>query len=140
MTVAENLVMARGDVPAVIDWRRERAERSRVHGGDAVPGAARRAAWAALAAGERQKPEILKQLYLQRRFLILDEPTSVLTPQEADEVLGLMRGLARAAASDGADHHPQVPRGATLRRSSHGAAARRAWSAAARCNDCRPRR
>ena len=43
-----------------------------------------------LAAGEKQKVEILKQLYLQRRFLILDEPTSVLTPAEADEMLGLM--------------------------------------------------
>ena len=43
-----------------------------------------------LAAGEKQKLEILKQLYLERRFLILDEPTSVLTPQEADEVLGLL--------------------------------------------------
>jgi general nucleoside transport system ATP-binding protein len=48
----------------------------------------------ALAAGERQKCEILKQLYLGRRFLILDEPTSVLTPQEADEVLGLLRDMA----------------------------------------------
>ena len=47
-----------------------------------------------LAAGERQKTEILKQLYLQRRFLVLDEPTSVLTPQEAEEMLGLMQGLA----------------------------------------------
>lgn len=48
-----------------------------------------------LSAGEKQKLEILKQLYLRRRFLILDEPTSVLTPQEADEVLGLMHALTR---------------------------------------------
>jgi simple sugar transport system ATP-binding protein len=47
----------------------------------------------ALSAGDRQKSEILKQLYLDRRFLILDEPTSVLTPQEADEVLGLLRAM-----------------------------------------------
>jgi simple sugar transport system ATP-binding protein len=47
-----------------------------------------------LAAGEKQKLEILKQLYLDRHFIILDEPTSVLTPQEADEVLGLMRDMA----------------------------------------------
>src|SRR3954465_4897601 len=47
----------------------------------------------AISAGERQKCEILKQLYLQRRFLILDEPTSVLTPGEADEVLGMLREM-----------------------------------------------
>ena len=47
-----------------------------------------------LAAGEKQKLEILKQLYLGSRFLILDEPTSVLTPQEADEVLGLVSDMA----------------------------------------------
>jgi simple sugar transport system ATP-binding protein len=46
-----------------------------------------------LAAGEKQKLEILKQLYLDQRFLILDEPTSVLTPGEADEMLGLVRGM-----------------------------------------------
>ena len=50
----------------------------------------------ALAAGEKQKLEILKLLYLDQRFLILDEPTSVLTPGEADEMLGLLRGMAQA--------------------------------------------
>ena len=47
-----------------------------------------------LAAGEKQKLEILKLLYLDQRFLILDEPTSVLTPGEADEILGLLRDMA----------------------------------------------
>ena len=51
---------------------------------------------AALAAGEKQKLELLKQLYLKPRLLILDEPTSVLTPQEADEVLGHVREFARS--------------------------------------------
>jgi simple sugar transport system ATP-binding protein len=50
----------------------------------------------AISAGERQKCEILKQLYLKRKFLILDEPTSVLTPQEADEVLGMLRDMVVA--------------------------------------------
>ena len=50
----------------------------------------------ALAAGEKQKLEILKQLYLGVRVLILDEPTSVLTPQESDEVLSHARKLADA--------------------------------------------
>jgi simple sugar transport system ATP-binding protein len=49
-----------------------------------------------LAAGEKQKVEILKQLALQNRILILDEPTSVLTPQEADEVLGHLRAMTLA--------------------------------------------
>ena len=48
-----------------------------------------------LAAGEKQKLEILKLLYLDQRLLILDEPTSVLTPDEADEILGLLRGMAQ---------------------------------------------
>jgi general nucleoside transport system ATP-binding protein len=47
-----------------------------------------------LSAGEKQKLAILKQLYLKPRLLILDEPTSVLTPQEADEVLGLLKDRA----------------------------------------------
>jgi ABC-type uncharacterized transport system ATPase subunit len=49
----------------------------------------------ALAAGEKQKLEILKQLYLGRKLLFLDEPTSVLTPAEANEVLGLLHALTR---------------------------------------------
>jgi energy-coupling factor transporter ATP-binding protein EcfA2 len=44
----------------------------------------------------KQKLELLKQLYLKPRLLILDEPTSVLTPQEADEVLGHVRDFARS--------------------------------------------
>jgi simple sugar transport system ATP-binding protein len=93
MTAAENLVMARADVPLVIDWK---AERKRLDDFLSrmpfkipldIP-------LGTLAAGERQKAEILKQLYLQRRLLVLDEPTSTLTPQEAEDVLNLMRSLA----------------------------------------------
>jgi general nucleoside transport system ATP-binding protein len=95
MTVAENLVLARDDVPAVVDWRKERNELARflARMPFQVPLNAR---VADISAGERQKCEILKQLYLKRRFLILDEPTSVLTPGEADEVLGMLRSLVVA--------------------------------------------
>jgi simple sugar transport system ATP-binding protein len=48
-----------------------------------------------LAAGQKQKVEILKQLYLGTTALILDEPTSVLTPSEADEVMTILSGMAR---------------------------------------------
>ncbi|MFK7762214.1 MAG: ABC transporter ATP-binding protein [Roseobacter sp.] len=94
LTVAENLVISRDDAPSIIDWRAERRdlqafmERMPFHVPLDQP-------VRALAAGEKQKLEILKQLYLGRRFLILDEPTSVLTPDEADEVLSHMRALCQ---------------------------------------------
>ena len=93
MTVAENLVMSRLEVPAVINWRQERAalDAFMARMPFKVPLGAR---IDELAAGERQKTEILKQLWLERKLLILDEPTSVLTPDEADEMLGLLRGMA----------------------------------------------
>lgn len=95
MTVAENLVLARDDVPAMVDWRKEKKELesflSRMP--FKVPLDAK---VSDISAGERQKCEILKQLYLKRRFLILDEPTSVLTPGEADEVLGMLRAMVVA--------------------------------------------
>jgi ABC-type uncharacterized transport system ATPase subunit len=47
-------------------------------------------------AGQKQKVEILKQLYLHSKILILDEPTSVLTPVEADEVLGILLRMVEA--------------------------------------------
>jgi general nucleoside transport system ATP-binding protein len=94
MSVAENLVMGRSHVPPVIDWKAERRELDAFMARMpfAVP---LDAAVASLAAGEKQKVEILKQLYLDRRLLILDEPTSVLTPAEADEVLGMLRDRVR---------------------------------------------
>ena len=95
MSVAENLLLATTTIPFRIDWRREREtlERMLADMPFRVPLGAQ---VSALSAGEKQKVEILKQLYLGHRLLILDEPTSVLTPQEADEVLGLLRGMARA--------------------------------------------
>lgn len=95
LTVAENLVISRADAPAVIDWRREMARLRDFM--DRMPfrvALDRRVS--SLSAGEKQKLEILKLLYLEQRFLILDEPTSVLTPGEADEILGLLGQMARA--------------------------------------------
>ena len=92
MTVAENLVIAKGELPLRIDWKAERAALDIFM--RTVPFKIDLDARAAsLAAGEKQKVEIIKQLFLRRRFLILDEPTSVLTPSEADEILGLLRDL-----------------------------------------------
>lgn len=95
MTVAENLLLARGNLPLVLNRKAYRDELNRFIGStpfrlplDATP--------MQLSAGQKQKLEILKQLFLRPRVLILDEPTSVLTPQEADEVLGALRERAHA--------------------------------------------
>ncbi|MBU4529591.1 MAG: ABC transporter ATP-binding protein [Hoeflea sp.] len=97
LTAAENLVIARENAPAVIDWRKEReglqAFLKTMPFSVALDQPVNR-----LAAGEKQKLELLKQLYLGRHFLILDEPTSVLTPSEADELLGMVRDLTQAGA------------------------------------------
>ena len=95
MTVAENLVMARADVPARVRWRREH-ERLTVFMTRVPFQLDLDERIDRLAAGEKQKVEILKQLYLERRFIVLDEPTSVLTPAEADAVLGMLKAMARA--------------------------------------------
>ena len=95
LTGAENLVISRQEVPGVIDWSKE---------GKALAAFMERMPFRVpldvptgqLAAGQKQKLEILKQLYLGRHFLVLDEPTSVLTPGEAEEVLGLVRGMTEA--------------------------------------------
>lgn len=47
-----------------------------------------------LAVGEQQRVEILKALYRGAALLILDEPTAVLTPQEVDELFGVLRQMA----------------------------------------------
>ncbi len=94
MTVAENLLLAGGRTPALIDWPRARAE-LRAFLATTPFSLALDATPASLSAGEKQKLELLKQLYLRPRLLILDEPTSVLTPQEADEVLAFVRAVAR---------------------------------------------
>ena len=45
--------------------------------------------------GQQQRCEILKMLYRQAEILIFDEPTAVLTPQEIDELMEIMKGLAK---------------------------------------------
>jgi len=47
-----------------------------------------------LPVGVQQRVEILKALYRNVKMLILDEPTAVLTPQEADDLFKVMQGLA----------------------------------------------
>ncbi|MGJ8532757.1 MAG: ABC transporter ATP-binding protein [Alphaproteobacteria bacterium] len=97
LTAAENLVIAREDAPHRIDWKKERkaldAFMATMPFNVPLDQPVNR-----LAAGEKQKLELLKQLYLGRHFLILDEPTSVLTPDEATELLGMVRDLTQSGA------------------------------------------
>ncbi|WP_236896563.1 ABC transporter ATP-binding protein [Devosia sp. SL43] len=93
LTAAENLVISRADAPSVIDWRKEKKALAEFM--EQMPfKVPLDAQVSSLSAGEKQKLEILKLLYLDQRFMILDEPTSVLTPGEADEMLGLLGEMA----------------------------------------------
>ena len=95
LTAADNLVVNRADAPAVIEWRKKMKALEAFL--DRMPfRVPLDKSVSAMAAGEKQKLEILKLLYLDQRFLILDEPTSVLTPSEADEILGLLHDMAHA--------------------------------------------
>ena len=49
--------------------------------------------------GMQQRTEILKMLYRDNEILIFDEPTAVLTPQEIDELMSIMKGLAAEGKS-----------------------------------------
>ena len=52
-----------------------------------------------ISVGMQQRTEILKMLYRDNEILIFDEPTAVLTPQEIDELMEIMRGFTREGKS-----------------------------------------
>ncbi|HXH98485.1 MAG TPA: ATP-binding cassette domain-containing protein, partial [Gaiellaceae bacterium] len=95
-TVAENLVLGdrrgagrhfRIDPAAVEEQVRELGERYR------LPVDPRAHIWQ-LSVGEQQRVEILNALYQDARILVLDEPTAVLTPEEADTLFVTLRQMA----------------------------------------------
>lgn len=94
MTVAENIVLSRPNLPPLIDWSTEIQLLQKKMAGMPFQIDLHRPV-RDLAVGEKQKVEITKQLLLDTKVLILDEPTSVLTPTEADEVLGKIHQLAQ---------------------------------------------
>lgn len=99
MTVAENIILGLKETGAVPDMRKiigEIREISEHYNLEVDPNAY---IWQ-LGVGEQQRVEILKQIYRGAEILILDEPTAVLTPQEADElneILKQMTGEGRSA-------------------------------------------
>ena len=124
MTVAENIVLASEprrngvllDTAAAERRVRELAEQFSFH---IDPHARVRD----ITVGQQQRVEILKALYRGADILILDEPTAVLTPQEAVELFEILEA-PRRGGDVGHLHLAQAERGARDRRPHHRAAAR----------------
>ena len=95
-TVAENVAL--GAAPAILakaTIENQVAELAERFGLQTEPG---REIWQ-LSMGERQRVEILKALWRDARVLILDEPTAVLTPAEADELGRITKAMANEGRS-----------------------------------------
>ena len=94
MTVAENIVLAaeptRDGVLLDLRAAEERVRELSQRYGLAVDPRAR---IEDITVGQQQRVEILKALYRGADILVLDEPTAVLTPQEAQELFEIVRGL-----------------------------------------------
>ena len=74
-----------------------------------------------LSVGQRQRVEIVRCLLQEPRLLIMDEPTSVLTPQETEQLFGVLRKLAKQGCavlfiSHKLDEVKQLTRRATILR------------------------
>ena len=95
MTVAENIAVALSDEWTLDAVRSKLGEISRTYG---LALDADRAVWT-LSAGERQRIEIVRCLLQSPRLLILDEPTSVLTPQEAEHLFVTLDKLSAEGCS-----------------------------------------
>jgi simple sugar transport system ATP-binding protein len=94
MTVAENIVLATeprrlGVLLDYVSARKRVRELSERYGLAVDPGAR----IDRITVGQQQRVEILKALYRGADILILDEPTAVLTPQEAQELFEIIRSL-----------------------------------------------
>jgi ABC-type uncharacterized transport system ATPase subunit len=91
-TVAENIALGLADTPFLRPTRRlarRIGELGRRYGLEVDPDAR---VWQ-LSPGEQQRVEIIKALLQGARLLILDEPTSVLTPQEAERLFLVLRRM-----------------------------------------------
>ncbi|MDR7434706.1 MAG: ABC transporter ATP-binding protein [Armatimonadota bacterium] len=97
LSVMENLLMGMDSCPFVLrqDLARRIEELSRRYGLQVDP---RAKVWQ-LSVGEQQRVEVLKLLYREARILILDEPTSVLTPLEVRNLFSTLRQLASEGRS-----------------------------------------
>ena len=100
MTVAENIVLAEeptrdGILLDIAEAERRVQEISDRYGLAVDPGARIQD----ITVGQQQRVEILKALYRDADILVLDEPTAVLTPQEAQELFEVVRQLTARGKS-----------------------------------------
>lgn len=89
LTVAENVALGLDGKESFKDMSARLQEVSNVYG---LPLDPKREVWQ-LSVGERQRIEIVRALMQNPKFLILDEPTAVLTPQEADQLFVVLERL-----------------------------------------------
>src|ERR1700754_4462073 len=89
LTVAENVALGLDGRESFKDMSARLEQVSRVYG---LPLDPKRDVWR-LSVGERQRIEIVRALMQDPKFLILDEPTAVLTPQEADQLFVVLERL-----------------------------------------------
>jgi len=89
LTVAENVALGLSTGEPLAAMTQRLVDLSRVYG---LPLEPAREVWR-LSVGERQRIEIVRALMQNPKLLILDEPTSVLTPQETDQLFITLRSL-----------------------------------------------
>ena len=98
-TVLENIILGVEDTSKGLlqkkDARRKILELSQKYGLQVDPDAKIED----ISVGMQQRTEILKMLYRDNDILIFDEPTAVLTPQEIEELMQIMKSLAREGKS-----------------------------------------
>jgi simple sugar transport system ATP-binding protein len=95
MTVLENVALGFRQAwnPLKLDYAMVRARISEISERYSLPADPDAYIWQ-LSVGEQQRVELVKTLCLGARFLILDEPTSALTPQETDELIALLKRMS----------------------------------------------
>lgn len=93
-TVAENILLGSNDAGFILDMDRVEKKIENLSKKYGLKVDTKAKVWQ-LSIGEQQRVEIIKTLYQGADILILDEPTAVLTPQEAEELFKVLQQIAQ---------------------------------------------